>query len=76
MLNIYLTHLKRSQLHCFKMNEMKCNDDKCHSIVANADIVFISHLNNGFIGSEDSVELLGVKIDNKLKVKTSSNYWA
>ena len=49
------------------MNEMKSNNDKCHSIVANADIVFISHLNNEFIESEDSVELLGVKIDNKLK---------
>ena len=54
-------------LNWFKMNEMKSNDDKWHSIVANADIVFISHLNNEFIESEDSVELLGVKIDNKLK---------
>ena len=54
-------------LNWFTMNEMKSNDDKCHSIVANADIIYISHLNDAFIESEDSVELLGVKIDNKLK---------
>ena len=54
-------------LNWFKINEMKSNDDKCHSIVANADIIYISHLNDEFIESEDSVELLGVKIDNKLK---------
>ena len=54
-------------LNWFKMNEMKSNDDKCHSIIANADIVYISHLNDAFIENEDSVELLGVHIDNKLK---------
>ena len=49
------------------MNEMKSNDDKCHSIVGNADIVYFSHLNDEFIVSEDSAEYLGVQIDNKLQ---------
>ena len=48
------------------MNKMKSNNDKCHSIVTNADIVYISRLNE-FIKSEDTVELLGIRIDNKLK---------
>ena len=55
-------------LSWFKMNEMKSNDDKCHLMVPNANITYVSHLNNEFIESEESVELLGVQIDHKLKL--------
>ena len=53
-------------LSWFKMNEMKSNDDKCYLMVPNANITYVSHLNNEFIESEESVELLGVQIDHKL----------
>ena len=46
----------------FNVNEMKSNDDKCHLIVANQDNISIT-LGNQCIEAEDSVELLGIKID-------------
>ena len=42
---------------------MKSHDDKCHLLEPNANITYVSHLNNEFIESEESVELLGVQID-------------
>ena len=58
-------------LNWFKINEMKSNDDKCHLIVANSNNKFSSisyiYMENEFIESEETVELLGVKIDSKLK---------
>ena len=58
-------------LNWFKINEMKSNNDKCHQIVSNTNNVsYIStsyiYLGNEFIESEESVNLLGVKIDNTL----------
>ena len=58
-------------LNWFKINEMKSNSDKCHLIVANAtnrtytSSSFI-YLENEFLENEDSVTLLGVKIDKSL----------
>ena len=50
---------------------MKSNNDKCHLIVANTNnMSYIStsyiYLGNEFIESEESVNLLGVEIDNTL----------
>ena len=58
-------------LNWFKINEMKSNEDKCHLIVATTNNNSYSstsyiYLGNEFIESEESVELLGVKIDSKL----------
>ena len=39
----------------FKTSEMKSNDEKCHLIVAGADIIYITHLNDEFIESEDII---------------------
>ena len=52
-------------LHWFRINEMKPNDDKCHLLVCNHDQLFVT-LGNEKIVSTNSVELLGVTIDNKL----------
>ena len=52
-------------LNWFRINEMKSNDDKCHLIVANHDDVSV-RLNSETTEGEDSVELLGIHIDNKL----------
>ena len=58
-------------LNWFKINEMKSNSDKCHLIVAAANnrtytsSSFI-YLDNEFLENEDSVKLLGVKIDKNL----------
>ena len=51
------------QYHIY-LNEMKSNDDKCHLIVANQENISIA-LGNQCIEAEDSVELLGIKIDKK-----------
>ena len=51
-------------LKWFNVNEMKSNYDKCHLIVANQDNISIT-LGNECIEAEDSVELLGIKIDTK-----------
>ena len=49
---------------------MKSNDDKCHLIMSNTNKNYTSkgfiYLGNKFIESEETVDLLGVKIDNKL----------
>ena len=52
-------------LKWFNINEMKSNDDKCHLIIANQDNISIT-LGNECIEAEDSVELLGIKIDKNL----------
>ena len=52
-------------LHWFRINEMKPNDDKCHLLVCNHDKLFVT-LGNEKIVTTNSVELLGVTIDNKL----------
>ena len=58
-------------LNWFKINEIKSNTDKCHLIVTdkkNRSYTSNSyiHLGNEFLESEDSVKLLGVKIDKNL----------
>ena len=57
-------------LNWFKMNEMKSNDDKCHLIMSNTNKNYTSkvfiYMGHKFIESEETVYLLGVKIDNKL----------
>ena len=52
-------------LKWFNVNEMKSNDDKCHLIVANHDDISIT-LGNECLEAEDTVELLGIKIDKNL----------
>ena len=52
-------------LKWFNVNEMTSNDDMCHRIVANQDNISIT-LGNECIEAEDSVELLGIKIDKNL----------
>ena len=52
-------------LKWFKFNEMKSNEDKCHLIVSNELNVSV-RLGQEVIPAEDSVTLLGVKIDYKL----------
>ena len=58
-------------LKWFNVNEMKSNDDKCHLIVANQDNISIT-LRNECIETEDSVELLGIKIDKILTLTSTS----
>ena len=58
-------------LNWFKLNEMKPNSDKCHLIVVNnKNINYTSnnyvYLDNEFLENEDTVDLLGIKIDKKL----------
>ena len=52
-------------LKWFNVNEMKSNGDKCHLIVANENNVFIT-FGKECIETENSVELLGIKIDKNL----------
>ena len=52
-------------LDWFRINEMKPNDDKCHLIVCNHDQLTVT-LGEEEIETNDSVELLGVTIDNNL----------
>ena len=55
-----------SEIHnWFRVNEMQANDDKCNLIVLQAANVSIT-LGNEVIESVDSVELLGIQIDNCL----------
>ena len=54
-------------------NEMKSNDDKCHLIVANIDNIAVS-LGNEIIESSNSVELLGVTIDENLNFIENVSY--
>ena len=53
-------------LNWFRINEMKSNDDKCNLIVANNQSLSIN-IGKNLIESCNSVELLGIKIDNELK---------
>ena len=52
-------------LKWFNVNEMKSNDDKCHLIVAKQDNISIN-LGKEYIEAEDSVELLGIKLDKNI----------
>ena len=52
-------------LKWFDLNEMKSNEGKCHLLIANNDNDTIA-LGNEVIEAEDSVELLGLKIDKDL----------
>ncbi len=53
-------------LDWFRVNEMKSNDEKCKLIIANSKNVSLE-VGNESIESNDSVDLLGIKIDNELK---------
>ena len=53
-------------LDWFRENEMKPKYDKCHLIVYNEEHLSVT-LGNENISTTESVELLGVTIDNKLK---------
>ena len=74
---LQLLHLLKNEstvlLEWFKVNEMKSNDDKLHLIVNNTNKNYSStgciYIQNEFIESEDSVKLLGVTIDSKLRFK-------
>ena len=57
----------------FQVNEMKSNDDKCHLIVANHDKVSV-RLGGETIKGSNSVELLGVTIDNNLNFTEHVSY--
>ena len=50
----------------FKYHEMKPNEDKCHLFVVNPVEELSVKLGNGTIVNIISVDLLGIKIDNKL----------
>ena len=63
-----------SVLNWFRINEMKPNQDKCHLLVADIDHKYYYsnsyvYLENAFLESEDSVKLLGIKIDKNLNFK-------
>ena len=64
-------------LNWFKINEMKSNDDKCHLIMSNTNKNYTTkgfiYMGNKFIESEETVDLLGVKIDNKLNFSEHVN---
>ena len=45
---------------------MKPNEDKCHLLIANNSEELSINLNNNIIKASNSVDLLGIKIDNKL----------
>ena len=53
-------------LEWFTINEMKPNADKCHLLVANLKDITSIKLGNEEITNDQSVELLGIKIDNNL----------
>ena len=58
-------------LEWFRVNEMKPNSDKCHLILTSNNNVSYSsisyiYLDNELIESEQTVKLLGMKIDDKL----------
>ena len=52
-------------LEWFKVNEVKCNADKCYLIIVNNQDNNIK-IGNDIITSKTSVKLLGVTIDDKL----------
>ena len=68
-INVLLSKLENETsviLDWFRINEMKSNDDKCNLIVANNDNLSLI-VGNELIESCNSVELLGITIDNELK---------
>ena len=65
-------------LNWFKINEMKSNKSKCHLIVADLDHKTYSsssyiYLENEFLESQETVELLGMKIDQNLDFEEHIN---
>ena len=52
-------------INWFHINEMKSNNDKCHLMVTNNDNVTIT-IGNSSIETSNTIELLGIIIDNKL----------
>ena len=52
-------------LEWFKTNEMRPNEDKCHLLVINQENVSVT-LGNEKISCSSTVDLLGIKIDDKL----------
>ena len=66
-----LEHKTSTVLNWFKINEMKSNSNKCHLIVSeNANRTHSStsfiYLGSEFLECEDTVKLLGVKLDSNL----------
>ena len=62
----------------FKVNEMKSNNDKCHLIIPvskkrNYSSKSYIYLGNEFLENENSVNLLGVKIDENLNFNDHVN---
>ena len=67
-----------SVLNWFRYNEMKPNQGKCHLLVADIEHTHYSsksyiYLEDAFLESEESVKLLGVQIDRKLKFEEHIN---
>ena len=67
-----------SVLNWFRVNEMKSNKSKCHLIVADLDHKSYSsssyiYLENEFLESEETVKLLGMKIDQNLDFEEHIN---
>ena len=66
-----LEHETSTVLNWFKVNEMKSNSNKCHLIVSenanktHSSTSFIYH-GSEFLECEDTVKLLGVKLDSNL----------
>ena len=65
-------------LNWFRMNEMKPNQGKCHLLVVDRNHKLFSsnsyiYLENAFLENEESVKLLGVKIDQNLDFKEHIN---
>ena len=65
-------------LNWFRMNEMKPNQGKCHLLVADINHKLYSsnsyiYLENAFLENEESVKLLGVKIDQNLNFEEHIN---
>lgn len=60
-------------LDCFRINEIKANDDKCHMIICNQEKLSVT-IGNEVICSNDSVYVLGVTIDNNLNFTEHVSY--
>ena len=52
-------------LHWFRVNEMKPNEDKCYLLVINQENISVNFGNQN-ISCSSTVDLLGIKIDDKL----------
>ena len=68
-----------SVLNWFRFNEMKSNQGKCHLLVADIDRKYYTsksyiYLEDAFLESEETVKLLGVKIDKRLFLEEHINY--